>query len=47
MVRVGNRDQKKRYRDGNVEVDHKRRQTRVGIGLLSQDKKYCLWFKGD
>ena len=34
-VRVGNRS-------GDVEVDY----NRDGVGLLSQDPKYRVWFKG-
>ena len=45
MMRVGSRDQKLRYREGDVAVDYKRRKTRVGVGLLSQDQKYWVWKK--
>ena len=46
MARLGSRDQKQRSREGDVEVDYNRRQTRLGVGLLNQDQKYWVWFKG-
>ena len=41
MARMGNRDQNERYRSGDGEVNY----NRVGVGLLSQDQKYRVWFE--